>query len=152
PDGRRVVFAGSDATGKSGVWIASIDNQFPARLVSAGESQRAFFRAVGNILFQKKEEGLWFVYLANEDGTLAQKVLPQAVIFLFSVSPDGKWMIVDQSGKLVAYPLSGGSGIILCSCAETGGDKRGHTAPQVSWSPDGRFLYLRLGAVPGGAK
>jgi hypothetical protein len=31
----------------------------------------------------------------------------------------------------------------MCFCAETGGDKRGHTSPQASWSPDGRYFYLR---------
>jgi serine/threonine protein kinase len=142
-DGRRVVFAGSDATGKSGVWLASIDGQFPTRLVLDGEAQQAFFRPPGNILFQKKEGNTWFVYLANEDGTNAHKVLPDPVIFLFSVSPDGKWMVVDEAGKLIAYPLSGGSPLFFCTCAETGGEKRGHRAPQVSWSSDGRFLYLQ---------
>jgi serine/threonine protein kinase/Tol biopolymer transport system component len=142
-DGKRIVFAGSDTTGKSGVWLASTDGKFPPRLISAGESQRAFFRPPGDILFQKKEGDSWFVYLANEDGTSVRKALPETVIFLFSVSPDGKWMVVDKTGELIAYPLSGGTPVLICSCAETGGEKRGHSPPQASWSPDGRFLYLR---------
>jgi serine/threonine protein kinase len=142
-DGKRIVFAGSDAAGKSGVWLASMDGKFPPRLVSEGESQRAFFRPPGEILFQKKAGGSWFVYLANEDGSNARKALPDTVIFLFSVSPDGNWMVVDNIRKLIAYPLSGGTPVMMCFCAETGGDKRGHSPPQASWSPDGRFLYLR---------
>jgi WD40 repeat protein len=142
-DGKRIVFAGSDATGKPGVWLASMDGKFPPRLVSGGESQRAFFRSPGDILFQKKEGDSWFVYLSNEDGTNARKVLPDTVIFLFSVSPDGKWMVIDKNGELIAYPLSGGMPVLMCRCAETGGEKRGHSPSQASWSPDGRFLYLR---------
>jgi eukaryotic-like serine/threonine-protein kinase len=146
-DGRRIVFAGWDAKGKSGVWLASIDGQFPPRLVSASESQRAFFGPAGDILFQKKEGSSWFVYLANESGTNLRKALPADVTFLFSVSPDRQWMVVDQAPKLIAYSLSGGSPVTICSCAETGGDQRGHTAPQVGWSPDGKFLYLRLDKI-----
>jgi len=142
-DGRRIVFTGEDSAGQSGVWLASLDGQFPPRLVSAGESQRAFFLQPGNILFQKKEGNDWFAYLAGENGTNLRKALPKPVVFLFSVSPDGRWVIVDENGKLLAYPLSGESPHFLCSCAETGGDQRGHTPPQVSWSADGHFLYLR---------
>jgi hypothetical protein len=143
PDGRRIVFAGTDAAGKPGVWLASLDGKFPPRLVSKGESQRAFFRSPDNILYQKKEVDSWFVYIANEDGTNPRKAFPETVIFLFSVSPDGRWMVLDQNGKLIAYPVSGGSPVLLCVCAETGGDKRGHSPAQASWSPDGHFLYLR---------
>jgi hypothetical protein len=37
-------------------------------------------------------------------------------------------------------------------CAETGGERRGHIAPQVSWSADGRFLYLRGDVARAGEK
>jgi hypothetical protein len=44
----------------------------------------------------------------------------------------------------MAYPLDGGAPLRICAaCAETGGPTRGHLAPQVSWSVDGRLLYLR---------
>ena len=151
-DGRRIIFTGEDSAGQSGVWLASLDGQFPPRLVSPGESQRAFFLPPGNILFQKKEGNDWFAYLAAEDGTNLRKALPKPVIFLFSVSPDGRWVVVDENGKLIAYSLSGESPRFLCACAETGGDQRGHTPPQASWSADGHILYLRGDVVRAGPK
>ncbi len=48
-----------------------------------------------------------------------------------------------HSASLAAYPLEGSAPLLICAaCAETGGPSRGHVAPQESWSPDGRFLYL----------
>ena len=94
PDNSRIVFAGSDASGRTGVWLAAIDDRFSPRLISAGESQRAFFQSSNTILFQKKEGSSWFVYIANDDGTDERKALPAPVdLFVFRFS---RWPLDDR--------------------------------------------------------
>jgi hypothetical protein len=41
------------------------------------------------------------------------------------------------------YPVTGGSGQLLCACAN-GNDVERTLPPGVSWSPDAKFLYLRF--------
>jgi Tol biopolymer transport system component len=153
PDTQRIVFAGSDADGRSGVWVGSIDGRAPPRLVATGESLRAFFGPPGTLVLQRKEGESWFVYSVDEDSGAPRKVVAEPVVFLVSVSADHRWAVVDQiravgtngahSASLTAYPLGDGAPLLICvACAETGGPRRGHAAPQASWSADGRFLYL----------
>ena len=74
----------------------------------------------------------------QEDGSARQKVLPQAVIILVSVSPDGEWVVVDeaqpgeeQTSALLAYPTRGGSPVRL-----TG---------RPGWFAGGTSFYLGFG-------
>ena len=61
------------------------------------------------------------------------------------MSPDGKWLAAWEGAarNAVVYPAGGGPPTLICSgCATTGGENRGITPPLLSWSPDGKFLYL----------
>lgn len=45
--------------------------------------------------------------------------------------------------SVYVYPSDGGAPVLICSgCATAGEENRGVTPPLVSWSPDGRFLYV----------
>ena len=45
-----------------------------------------------------------------------------------------------------------GAPVLICRCAQTGADQRGHETPQVSWSPDGKFVYIRGDVAKAGEK
>ena len=51
PDGKRVVFAASDAEGKSALWLASLDRRFPPKRLSfSSEAYRPLFAPNGSII------------------------------------------------------------------------------------------------------
>jgi hypothetical protein len=68
---------------------------------------------------------------------------------MFSVSPDGKWVVFvpDPTDEMVSavmlYPVGGGSPTLICgTCQE---NKVNSPGPSIlSWSPDRKFLYLNF--------
>jgi hypothetical protein len=67
------------------------------------------------------------------------------VAFLYAISPDGNWAVAWAGTAINLYSLHGGQPIELCSvCGTMGADRRGITPPVVSWSRDGKFLYLHF--------
>ncbi len=62
------------------------------------------------------------------------------------VSPDGRWVVAqtpNQYGDTIVYPAGGGSAIRICrDCGQPQGVEP-IPAP-LSWSPDGRFAYLKF--------
>ena len=89
---------------------------------------------------------------------LFRSVIADPVVYLFGVSPDGRWAMVWASGPgeisdaVMAYPLDGGPARLVCNhCGTTGGPEVGRAAPIAGWSPDGRFFYIqsaREGLIP----
>ena len=68
---------------------------------------------------------------------------------LFNVSPDGKWVAIPGSADKMAwpamvYPVGGSSPMLLCVPCAGGSDVERVGPPGVSWSPDGKFLYLKF--------
>jgi Tol biopolymer transport system component/tRNA A-37 threonylcarbamoyl transferase component Bud32 len=143
-DGNRVVLVGIDDAGHSPVWLATLDGRSAPRRLASLEAQRALFGANGDVFFVGKEAegGRRFLYRIREDGSGLQKVVPDAVVFLYDVSPDGKWLAAWTGTSVVVYPAGGGSPTVVCtSCGSAGGENRAVTPPLVSWSRDGNFLY-----------
>ena len=74
----------------------------------------------------------------------------------FAVSPDGKWVVVasdptdDMVGGVMLYPVGGGSPTLVCRSCAAGNNVVRHlerTGPQpspLSWSPDGKFVYINF--------
>jgi Tol biopolymer transport system component len=158
-DGKRVVFAAVDAQGKSSIWLASLTRSFSPRQLSENEAFRPFFGASGTIYYLSKLADRDYVYRMNEDGTNQVMVIAEPVIYLLAVSPDGHrlvtWVERKEAGApnaVVVYSSSGGEPITLCTrCGASGPAYIG--AGIVSWSPDGKFFYLRMelpGAHEGG--
>src|SRR5262249_46059878 len=59
------------------------------------------------------------------------------------VSPDGSALAVWSARGVEVYPVEGGSPTTITRvCGAAGGENRGTTPPCVSWSADGKFLYL----------
>ena len=159
-DGHRVLFSVPAAGGKFDIWIASLDRRLPPRQLVAADSERAFLTSHGEVFFVAEEDNRRSVYRINEDGSGRQQLASESVAMLVGTSPDGGWALAwlashgaapsghemgAPSNSIVAYPTGGGSPLLICdSCAHAGGPQRGITAPLVSWSPDGRYIYFSL--------
>ena len=89
-----------------------------------------------------------FLYHVNTDGSGLQRVVPNPIVFLYSVSPDGKWLAVWEQRAVVLYSSDGATRKVICnSCATAGAEDRGVTPPTVRWSSDGKLLYLHENAT-----
>jgi hypothetical protein len=167
-DGRRVVFVGIDAEGRSEVWLATLDaTETPRRLTSFDAVVRALFDPAGGVFLVGGERGSPYLHHISEDGTGLRRVLAHPVTFLYAVSPDGQAIALweggdvesihprDGTGAVVAgerrvslgdvsvYSRDGATRTPICAdCARAGGPERGITPPLVSWSPGGGWVYL----------
>jgi Tol biopolymer transport system component len=150
PDGSRIVFAAIDEAGHSPVWLATLDGRTAPRRLAAINATRTFFGGNGEVYFLGLENEIKkFVYRVREDGSALRKALPIPVAYFYDVSPDAKSLAVLHGAVFVqVYSTDGGPPTTVCTiCGAAGGENRGITPPAVSWSPDGKFLYLNLRAA-----
>lgn len=149
-DGKRVVFAALDKTGKSAIWLASLARSFPPKRLTQKEAYRPFFGSPGTIFYLSKEGTQDYVYRMNEDGANQERVIPDPVIYLLAASPDGQLLVTwierkegDSPNAVAVYPASGGKPSLLCTrCFATGPAYTG--AEIVNWSPDEKFFFIRM--------
>jgi Tol biopolymer transport system component len=150
-DGQRVVFVASEETGRSPVWLAALNGLSTPWRVTAKDARKAYFVADGYVVFANEENGAKLIYRVKEDGSELQKVVRiDSPSSLFSASPDGKWVVIPGSSNETAWPamlhpVGGGSPTLLCVTCAGGNDVERLGPPGVSWSPDGKFLYLNFG-------
>ena len=143
-DGKRVAFIARDAGGKRRLWLASLERRFAPRRIPSSldlDERRPVFGASGNIFFRASGASGDGIYRIKEDGSERQRVRPDAVGALPSVSPDGEWIAVrsmsvsgEEAGgslPILAYPVRGGPPVKICEACQL-----------VKWSADGRFLYF----------
>jgi hypothetical protein len=114
--------------------------------------------AGGEIVFAGVEKPLAFIYRIKEDGTRLQKVNQTPTLLPFSVSPDGRSIPAAEGPSpetrdaLMVYPIDGGAPTPICRCYPAPDIENGPMPPQMSWTPDGKFLYLKyehtLFAIP----
>jgi eukaryotic-like serine/threonine-protein kinase len=147
-DGQRVVFVASENSERSPVWVASLDDRAAPRQISNDtvNAWKTYFVAGGYVIFVGEEKGTQFVFRVNEnDGELQKIVRINSGVPAFSVSPDGDWVVIPgPSGTAMAYPVAGGSPTPLCLSCVSGNDVERTGPPGVSWSPDGKFIYLQF--------
>jgi Tol biopolymer transport system component len=155
-DGQRVVFVAPDGEGRSPVWVAAIDGHSRARRVTSQNAATTFFGARNEVIFAGDDSGAKFVFRVREDGTDLQKIVRTSDGFALSVSPDGKRVVVktnpiaDLVGTMMVYPVDGGSPALLCENCGAGDnvvrrlERAGPPPSVVSWSRDGKFLYLNF--------
>jgi eukaryotic-like serine/threonine-protein kinase len=148
-DGQRLVFVVSDDTGHSPVWLAALNGRSAPRQLSTNDAWRAYFGADGYVIFLGEEKGL--IYRVKEDSSELKKVMriESPGGFLFSVSPDGKWVAGQGSTEemtfpAMVYPVGGGSPTLMCEACPGGNEVERPGPPGVSWSPDAKFLYLNF--------
>ena len=149
PDGKRVVFAAIDPAGKSSLWLARLDRRASPRQLVSDEASRPFFGPGGTILFLGKEGESAYIYEIKDDGTGKKRIIPDPVIYLIAVSPDGRWVVAyvpyqgeETTTALVAYPMGDGPKQLICSVCQVTGP-RNPGGPMLSWSRDQKSLYFK---------
>ena len=145
PDGKRIAFLSVDEAGHSQLWLAPLDASSPPRRLAAKEySIRVLFDPHGGVLFVGGEAGRSYLYHVNDDGTGLRMLLPGPIAFLYAISPDGKAVAVwTASGDVDVDSYDGDTQTLICKgCGTAGEENRGVTPALVSWSPDGKFLYV----------
>jgi hypothetical protein len=155
-DGRHVVFDAFDASGRSAIWIATLDRSEPPRRLSPeGQSgeERPVFGPSGDIYYMEQETGqTWLLGRMKPDGTNPQTLSSDPITFLIGVSPDERWAIVWKAGNghdTIALSLVGEPLRVLCSCAA---EPIFQDSPRVSWSADRRTMIVNVRTgVTGGA-
>jgi hypothetical protein len=148
-DGRRLVFVGADDAGRSPVWLWDLDGRSAPRQIADARAWEAYLVAGGYVLFAAEERQLQFIYRVREDGSGLQKVLradgPHGP---FGASPDGKWigasgMTAGKDFAFMLYPVAGGPRMLVCGACRDGNAVERLDPPALTWSADGKFLYLR---------
>jgi hypothetical protein len=143
-DGTTVALMTLSADESSGaIWIAPLDGSRPPSRLPETKSRRAVFGPDGD-LFVAQDGAL---YRIKPDGTGRQKVVDERerISYVYGVSPDGNWVAVWAGKAVNVYPLRGGQAIELCPvCGTMGADRRGITPPVVTWSRDGKCLYMHF--------
>jgi eukaryotic-like serine/threonine-protein kinase len=158
-DGKKVVFATEQGQARSGIWIGWIDGTQAPRQLTFGGEYRAFFGTPGQILYQSTGASPKIIRM-NEDGSSQAPASNLAIMQLQSVSPDGHWALVgvtppgghgDRNAMVMAVPLQGGAPFPVCDICSFGFGITRFSAPLLSWSPDGKWVYVSLRPLPFGS-
>jgi Tol biopolymer transport system component len=150
-DGRRVVVASPDRSGKPRLWLAPLDRRSPPRQIPNVEGDQPLFGPEGEVFFRAPEGSSSFAYRVREDGTGLRKAADYPVYLMQGVSPDGRWLIArfEVPGEHVAVttmavPLAGGPPVRIAAYA---------VGEPVKWSADGRRIAIfgggRMAGVTG---
>jgi len=141
PDGTLVAFKPISNEEPASIWVAAVDGSSPPRRLPGMVAHQAMFGPDGR-LFVLVDDG--HLYRLNADGGGREKVIDDRISVVYGISPDGKWAAAWSSGTSVLfYPLGGGEPIELCpACGTIGAENRGITPPVVSWSRNGKYMYL----------
>jgi eukaryotic-like serine/threonine-protein kinase len=143
PDGRQVIFITADGSGHAPLWIGAVDGSSSPRRLSDQDCIRALFAPDGDIFFVGGHPGDMFLQTMKADGTGLRRIVPDRVVFLYDISPDGKWLAAWVGADVNLYPSAGGPATRVCTgCASGGAEDRGVTPPLIRWSRDGKALYV----------
>jgi hypothetical protein len=149
PDGRRLVFVSADASGHSPVWLWDLDGRSAPRQATTLDAFAAYLSTDGYVTFAVDGTEGKFIGRAKEDGSEHRKIVPvNSSSSLVGTSPDGRWIVGpgptrETSQETMLYPSGGGPPMLVCACTSGNGVER-IEPPAVSWSPDGKFLYLKF--------
>jgi serine/threonine protein kinase/WD40 repeat protein len=141
-DDKQVAFSLKDSNGVSHVWLSPTDHRTsPRELASVAGYDEPHFLPNGDLVLRTIEGGQNFLYRVSEDGAQRRKITPDPILDLFSVSPDGRWVLAstratdgERSVATIAYALDGGSPLRICYAYCAG-----------AWDISGRFFYLGSG-------
>jgi len=138
-DGKQVAFSLKDQNGVSHIWLTATDHQSsPRELASTTSQDLPSFLPNGDLVLRSTENGQNFLYRISQDGNQRQKIIPDPILDLGSISPDGRWIVAstkviqgEHPAAANLYPLDGGPPIRLCN-----------TYCRARWDITGRFFYI----------
>jgi serine/threonine protein kinase len=147
-DGKQVAFAMNDRNGHSSLWVAPTNRlTSPMRISSTPVEDSPFYLPDGDLIFRAIEGGSNFLYRMKADGSGRRKIVPDRILDVVAVSPDGRWALAgtpvahqEYSAEIKAFPLNGGDPITVC---------RGYCG--MRWDTTGKFLYLMFPQIVGGS-
>ena len=143
PDGKQVIFITADGSGHAPLWIGATDGSLSPRRLSDQDCIRALFAPDGDVFFVGGQAGDMYLQTIKADGTGLRKIIPNRAVFVYDISPDSKWVAAWVGVDVNVYPTTGGPPAPVCTgCASGGAEDRGVTPPLISWSRDGKLLYL----------
>jgi hypothetical protein len=96
----------------------------------------------------------------NEDGSGEAVASDLGIMQLQSISPDGHWALVgvtppgghgDKNAIVAVVPLEGGAPIAICDICSYGFGVTRFSVPLLSWSLDGKWVYVSLRPFPFGS-
>jgi len=152
-----VVFSVQPTGKPSEIWLARLDRGTPPRRITSSGDGGPYFGSRGEILFRLSDGKANYIGRMSRDGLARTTLIPAAISTLQGISWDRKWLVVfapltiapETSGPQFgrsqgdgmasfAVPLDGGAPRRLCEgfCL-------------TRWSPDGRHMYITLGAASG---
>ena len=147
-DGKQVAFAMTDANGRSNLWIAPTNRRAsPRQITSAAVEDTPNFLPDGDLIFRAIEGGSNFIYRMKADGTDRHKMIPDRILGIGSVSPDGRWVVAavpgpdeDHPALMKAFAVDGSGPVVLCAniCVPI-------------WDSTGKFVYLNFGELHRGS-
>ncbi|MGB7281250.1 MAG: winged helix-turn-helix domain-containing protein [Candidatus Acidiferrum sp.] len=144
-DGEKVVFSAADAENRSHLWLASLDPGSPARqFVSSVNEDEPHWDSAGYIYFRAAEGRFNLLYRMKQDGSERIRLLPDPVLDIQAISPDGRWALAAQAQShgptalLLASPLDGGTPAIVCP---------GYCVAR--WTPDGKTFSVTISTMAG---
>jgi hypothetical protein len=149
----------SGSSGEHGLQVGWLDGTQAPRQLTFGGEYRAFFGRPGQIVYQGTQTSPKIMSI-NEDGSRRVAVSHLDIMQLQSVSPDAQWAFVgvtppgghgDRNVIVVAAPLKGGAPVTVCDNCSFGYGSTRSSAPLLSWSLDGRWVYLSLRYFPFGS-
>jgi hypothetical protein len=89
-------------------------------------------------VFRAIEGGSNFIYRMKADGSERRKVVPDKILDLFSVSPDGKWVVAgipvaetDTTVATKAFAVDGSKTAMVCV-----------NYCRIDWDVTGKFAYI----------
>src|SRR5205807_2569954 len=115
------------------------------KLTSDGSADegRPFFGASGQIYFMRRSQNGKTLHRMEADGSARQRVAADMDVHLVNISPDERWAVLwSGPGGVQFLPLAGGPLRTLCQC---GAGPIFHDSPRISWSRDGRLLFINAG-------
>jgi hypothetical protein len=121
-DGKQIAFAMNDPSGHANLWIAATSHRSsPIHVSSAAVEDSPHFLPNGDIIFRANEGGSNYVYRMRPDGSARAKMIPDRILDLLSVSPDGRWAVATLSNAdeqltsaTKAFATDGSTRISLC--------------------------------------
>jgi eukaryotic-like serine/threonine-protein kinase len=121
-DGKTVALVIRDDAGRAHIWLVPADrHSSPRELASPTGQDSPWFLPNGDLVVRAIEGPQNYLYRIRPDGTERRKITSVPVFDLFSVSPDGRWVVVSTKASndehpyaSALYPVEGGAPWHLC--------------------------------------